>query len=155
MARGSHVDAAFVRALLDEPARARTRGGILWRKGDGTAVVGVVAVEAPGYVRESARLEVRVSPQRPETFFCSYVADGGFLRRLCVNKPRGEGLIHKHRAEIVGPGECYTPTDIPFVPRLPNVSTSVYLEVLRAFANECRIEVGDDFVWTPPWKEVR
>lgn len=152
--RGSHADAVFVRSLLDPSVGARTRGGVLWAPTAGTSIIGKVEVLAPTIVQDSARLEIRVTPERRETFFCSYIADGGTVRRLCVNKPRGSALTHKHRSEVAGLGECYEPTDIPFVPRVPEVPSSVYLEVLQAFANECNIELSDDFAWSAPWEEA-
>lgn len=153
---GVHSSVAYVRASLDPAANAVTVGGIAWTRAQGTSLVGKVEVSFASGLTGRARLEVRLSPERPENLFCIYLAEGGWLRRLCVNGGhQRRRFTHKHCAERSGPDDSYEPDDIPLVPRVPAPDPSLYREVFEAFAAECNVSLGADFTWTPPWKEER
>lgn len=150
---GSHTDAAFVRALLSPRALARTEGPIEWSSRP-PRYTGKVAVSAPG-VRIGGRLELTANELRGGELWIAYIADEGWVRRLCVNQEHRPFVgTHKHRVETRGE-ECYEPDDIPPLELSPTTPCGSYREVLIAFAQECHITVGDDLGWTDPWGGAR
>lgn len=147
---GSHHDPRFVAALLSSAATARTVGGVHWRH-EGPKHVGTIAVSVGSLDIEAARLEITTNQLRPAEPSVAYIADGGWIRRLCVNVEHRPFVgTHKHRLEPIGE-EPYEPMDIPVVPLSPDVSPQSYREVVAAFAAECSIELGVDYRWTDPW----
>ena len=113
-----------------------------------------MAVVAPGLIDEDGRLIITANRMRPGEPTLKYIADGGWVRRLCVNREhRPLPGTHKHRVESTGEAECYAPTDIPAVPLSPDVGPQIYRDIIEAFAAECSIAVGDDIGWSEPWEE--
>lgn len=151
--RGEHPDPKFVAALLSPLAGAKSDGNLRWAHDSTSSQYrGSLVVVAPGLV-DDGRLEISVSRLRPEAPCLVYLADGAFVRRLCVNKPhRPFAGTHKHRIETYGPAECYEPDDIPDLPIAPDVSPHLYRGIIEAFAAECSIAIAEDFGWSAPWE---
>lgn len=144
--------------LLSGVARAVTVGGMGWhseRQGD--ARVGEVRIETAVSALEPCRLQMYISrfkPSEPALLFLAGPGRRGFpARRLCVNGRHGSTLTHKHRIFPTGWEDTYEPDDIPEVPLQPRVAPGTYRAILEAFAAECKVSLGEDFVWTEPWEE--
>lgn len=138
--------------LVDGATPTGLDGDIVWKQTEATTIRGSVAVRAPEGSWEDLRIEMRVTPLRPERFFASYVCAAGWIRRLCVNQQhRPIDGTHKHRI-LVASEDCYEPNDIPAVPVQPAVQPGAYEAVFRAFVAECSIVIPSSFHWTPPWE---
>lgn len=147
---GSHSDALLVRTVLDPACRASTMGPLAWDGRGSPLHIGTVEVYASA-LGLNGRLEIRVNELRGGQLWVSYIVDGGWVRRLCVNyEHRPFSGTHKHRVEVTGE-QCYEPDDIPPIDVSPHTPPSAYREVLLAFAGECNVEVSADFVWSDPW----
>ena len=138
---GSHNDPRFVAALLSRVARAHATGGVVWRK-EGPRHVGTIPITVAALDIETARIEITANEFRPGEPTMAYIADGGWIRRLCINRPhRPIDGTHKHRLERAGE-EPYAPTDIPPLPLSPDVDPESYREVVAVFAAECFHRAG-------------
>lgn len=149
---GMHTDVVRASALLSVAAGARAIGLIQWAK-RGSARVGVVHVEAQGtLIEDSARLEMKVSLLRPTEPTVAYVADGGAVRRLCVNaEHKPFAGTHKHRISGDPAGDCYEPDDIPKLALDGPLPAGAHRAIMEAFAAECFIDTSD-LEWIDPWE---
>ncbi|WP_132185655.1 hypothetical protein [Micromonospora sp. KC606] len=150
------MTAANLGTLLSPLAAAVTVGGITWTAKSPVVREGIVRVQTAIPVLAPCRLRMTVNELKPSEPALQYLAgDGrtGFsARRLCLNTPhRPFPGTHKHRNEPGGGEEgAYEPDDIPAVPLQPRVAPGTYRAILEAFAAECFIAIGDDFVWCEP-----
>ncbi|MFC0008074.1 hypothetical protein [Micromonospora siamensis] len=142
--------------LLSPLAGAVTVGGITWTTKNRIVREGALQVNTALRVLAPCRLRMMVNELKPSEPTLQYLAgDGRFgfsARRLCINSPhRPFPGTHKHRSEPGGGDEgAYEPDDIPAVPLQPRVAPGTYRAILEAFAAECFIAIGDDFVWREP-----
>ncbi|MFC7463272.1 hypothetical protein [Brachybacterium sp. GCM10030252] len=149
---GSWIDNEQTMHLVDPSTPTALEGDLIWTQTETTTVRGVVAVDAPKGDWEELRVELHVTPMRPERFFASFVCRAGWIRRLCVNKQhRPIDGTHKHRI-VAGAEDCYEPDDIPPVLVQPDVPPGTYEAVFRAFVAECTIVVPSTFHWASPWE---
>lgn len=138
--------------LVDQNTRTSLDGQITWVDSGTTTRVGKAAVAAPPGSWENLRVEMRISPLRPERFTVSYVCTSGWIRRLCVNtEHRPISGTHKHRI-VRGAEDAYEPDDIPGVVDGPDVPPEAHEAVFRAFVNECSIVIPSTFDWLSPWE---
>lgn len=151
----SLITAANLGALLSSVAKAATQGPIVW-SGRGVTREGIVRVQTVLTELAPCRLRMVVNTLAPSEPKLQYLVgdgrDGFAARRLCINTPhRPFAGTHKHWIQPGGGMEgAYEPDDIPTVPLQPRVSPGTYRAILEAFAAECSIEIGTDFVWTEP-----
>jgi hypothetical protein len=130
-------------------------GEVKWVR-QGVRCTGIVAVKVsvgPLAPCELRMIINRLEPSEPTmTFLVAEGRDRFSARRLCVNKPhRPYPGTHKHRPPPGGGEEAaYEPDDIPELPLQPRVAPGAYRAILEAFAAECLISMGSDFVWTEP-----
>jgi hypothetical protein len=151
---GMHEDVVRAVALLSEAAGARAVGRIQWnRRGSSSARIGVVHVRARAtLIEDSARLEMTVSRLRPTEPKIAYVADGGSVRRLCVNSVHQPFVgTHKHRVSGDPAGDCYEPDDIPHFELDGPLPPGAHRAIMEAFASECFIDTSD-LEWVDPWE---
>lgn len=149
---GGWLDYEQTMYLVDPNTRTQLDERITWVASGTSARVGRVDVIAPRGSWENLRVEMRVSPLRPERFTLSYVCTAGWIRRLCVNtEHRPFAGTHKHRI-VTGAEDAYEPDDIPAVIDGPEVPPSAHEDVFRAFVNECSIVMPPAFDWLSPWE---
>jgi len=150
------LTAANLGALLSPLAQAVTSGGVTWATLRGSATEGIIKVGTKIPIMPSCRIRLVInslSPSEPRLQYLVGLGQAGFsARRLCVNVPhRPFAGTHKHRAEPGGGDEgAYQPDDIPEVPLQPRVAPGTYRAILEAFAAECFVGFGPDFVWSEP-----
>ncbi|SCG61688.1 hypothetical protein GA0070560_11689 [Micromonospora halophytica] len=150
------MTAANLGALLSPLAQAVTLGGITWTTKNRVVREGTIRVDTTITALAPCRLRMTVNELRPSEPALQYLAGDGRLgfsaRRLCLNTPhRPFPGTHKHRSEPGGGDEgAYEPDDIPAVPLQPRVAPGTYRAILEAFAAECFIAIGDDFIWREP-----
>ncbi|WFE62588.1 hypothetical protein [Micromonospora sp. WMMD714] len=150
------MTAANLGALLSPLAAATTVGGISWTAKSPMIKHGLLRVDTDIMALAPCRIRMMVNELEPSEPKLQYlVGDGrsGFsARRLCLNTPhRPIPGTHKHRSEPGGGEEgAYAPDDIPAVPLQPRVAPGTYRAILEAFAAECFISIGDDFIWREP-----
>jgi len=150
------LTAANLDTLLSPTAEARTIGGVTWKLDGTIRWEGEVDVRTVLPMLASCRLRLvvnKLAPSEPKLQYLVKAGRNGFAaRRLCLNVPHSpfDGT-HKHRAEPgSGDEDTYEPDDIPELPLAPRVAPGTYRAILEAFAKECFIEIGPDFVWTEP-----
>lgn len=154
--RSQFLTATYMGSLLSPQAKAVTVGPIVWRSDRGVAQRGAVDVTTVMSDLRPCSLEIRINPLSPSepklVYLVGSASERFAARRLCVNAPhRPYTGTHKHIAAIGGgEDQAYEPTDIPQVPLAPRVAPGVYRAILEAFANECHVTMGSDFVWTEP-----
>jgi hypothetical protein len=143
-------------SLISPLGRAVTLGGIAWQQKSGPVVEGVVQVRVALTTLMPCVLRMTVNRLAPSEPFLQYLVGAGrdrfSARRLCMNQEHRpiEGT-HKHRTEpAVGDEMAYKPADIPEVPHAPRVAPGTYRAIFEAFAGECYVEIGPDFVWLEP-----
>ncbi|WP_157180414.1 hypothetical protein [Protofrankia coriariae] len=147
---------AALSTLLSPVAEAVTVGGIIWVPIRATGKEGTVRVRTTLSTLAPCRLRIVINTLVPSEPRMQYLAGAGretfSARRLCLNIPhRPFDGTHKHRTEPRSADEsAYEPDDIPEVPLAPRVAPGACRAVLEAFARECFIEIGPDFVWTEP-----
>ncbi|WBB74193.1 hypothetical protein O7602_01105 [Micromonospora sp. WMMD1128] len=150
------MTAANLGTLLSPLAQAVTVGGVTWATRNRVVREGVLRVDTTLRALTPCRLRMTVNELKPSEPALQYLAGDGRLgfsaRRLCVNTPhRPFSGTHKHRNEPGGGDEgAYEPDDIPAVPLQPRVAPGTYRAILEAFAGECFIAIGDDFIWREP-----
>ncbi|MER7166540.1 hypothetical protein ABT336_10810 [Micromonospora sp. NPDC000207] len=150
------MTAANLGALLSPLSKAVTVGGVTWATKGSVIKNGIIRVDTAISALAPCRLRMTVNELKPSEPTLQYlIGDGrwGFsARRLCLNTPhRPFSGTHKHRSEPGGGDEkAYEPDDIPFVPLQPRVAPGTYRAILEAFAAECFIAIGDDFIWREP-----
>lgn len=148
--------AANVGTLLSLAAKAVTAGGIAWVATRVQTKEGTVKVRTVLPALAPCRLRIVVNALAPSEPKLQYLAgagrDGFSARRLCINVPhRPLTGTHKHRLEpSLGDEDAYEPNDIPQVPLAPRVAPGTYRAILEAFAAECFVEIGSDFIWVEP-----
>ncbi|MEU9155734.1 hypothetical protein AB0D59_35595 [Streptomyces sp. NPDC048417] len=141
--------------LLSKTSKATTVGAIAW-KSQRSVTVGLLQVRTvlPELEQGIIRIHIRwLAPSQPRY---QYLIGGASVRRLCVNDPHPpyDGT-HKHMINPLGSEEdAYQPTDIPAVPLVPRVAPGTYRAILEAFAGECEVSLGEDFVWTEPGRRA-
>lgn len=153
----SHLmTAANLGTLLSPLAAAVTVGGIIWAVKSPVVKHGIIQVDTVIKALAPCRLRMAVNELKPSEPALQYLAGDGRMgfsaRRLCLNTPhRPFPGTHKHRSEPGGGDEgAYEPDDIPAVPLQPRVAPGTYRAILEAFAAECFIAIGDDFIWREP-----
>jgi len=140
--------------LLSRASGARTVGPVRWRS-KGSVREGIIEVHTvlPHLDKGKLRMSVRrLAPSQPRL---QCLVGGASVRRLCVNEAhRPFTCTHKHMINLLETDEdAYEPDDIPLVPLAPRVAPGTYRAILEAFAAECEIAVGEDFVWSEPGRD--
>ncbi|MBW4703518.1 MULTISPECIES: hypothetical protein [unclassified Micromonospora] len=150
------ITAANLGTLLSPLAAATTVGGMTWTARSPVIKQGLIRVVTGIEALAPCRLRMTVNELKPSEPALQYLAGEGRLgfsaRRLCLNAPHPPFPgTHKHRSEPGGGEEgAYEPDDIPTVPLQPRVAPGTYRAILEAFAAECFIAIGDDFIWREP-----
>ena len=137
--------------LLSKTSKATTVGSIAW-KPHRSVTVGLLQVQTALPELEEGTIRIHIRWQAPSQPRYQYIIGNACVRRLCVNDPhRPYSGTHKHMINPLGTEEdAYEPTDIPQVPLAPRVAPGTYRAILEAFAGECEVSFGKDFVWTEP-----
>ncbi|MDX3866866.1 hypothetical protein [Streptomyces europaeiscabiei] len=141
--------------LLSKTSKATTVGAIAW-KSQRSVTVGLLQVRTVLPELEQGIIRVHIRWPAPSQPRYQYLIGGASVRRLCVNDPHPpyDGT-HKHMINPLGSEEdAYQPTDIPAVPLAPRVAPGTYRAILEAFAGECEVSLGEDFVWTEPGRRA-
>ncbi len=141
--------------LLSKSSMATTLGQVTW-KPKRSVTEGLIRVRTvlPGLEEGVVRIHIRwPAPSQPRY---QYLIGGASVRRLCVNDPHPPyGGTHKHVINPLGSEEdAYEPDDIPAIPLAPRVAPGTYRAILEAFAGECEIRLGEDYVWTEPGRRA-
>lgn len=149
------IPAANIDHLLSDLAVAMTVGGITWQlRQKGNAYDGEVQVRTKINDLARCRLRIYVSRLKPSEPTLAYLVGSGRTAfpasRLCINGSHGNKMTHKHRTRGDGSEDVYEPDDIPPVPLQSRVAPGTYRAILEAFAAECSVKLGEDFVWTDP-----
>lgn len=150
---GGWLDDSATSYLLAPATSTRLAGNTIdWTQESGSALLGRCQVSAPPGSWSELRVEVRVTPKRPEQFGVLFVCDQGWIRRLCVNRDH-HPLTGTHKHRILGSNEdAYTPDDIPTVSIPPVNAADDQEAVFRAFVTECSIVIPSGFTWTRAWE---
>jgi hypothetical protein len=140
--------------LLSPAAHAVTEGPIVW-KVKGSVRDGHLIVRTALPQLEMGTLRMVVKTLAASEPCLQYLIGGAAVRRLCVNgaHPPYPGT-HMHMINPLKTEEdAYESAEIPAVPLAPRVAPGTYRAILEAFAGECKIALGDDFVWVEPRRE--
>ncbi len=147
----SLLTAQSVGLLLSSASRAVTVGAIRWTL-RGSVYEGTIEVHTTLPQLETGRLRMVIRRPAPSQPRLQYLVGNASVRRLCVNEEHRPLVgTHKHMINPLGTDEdAYKPSDIPEVPLAPRVAPGTYRAILEAFASECSITLGEDFVWVEP-----
>ena len=149
------LSAQSVGLLLSKASGATTVGPIQWttQKSVSEGIV-IVRTDLPDLEEGKLRVLVRrLAPSQPRL---QYLIGRASVRRLCVNEAhRPFAGTHKHMINPMETDEdAYEPDDIPHVPLAPRVAPGTYRVILEAFAAECEVAIGSDFVWVEPGRRA-